>query len=144
MSVSGSGEPVLTCEELNAFFPTAFEDAEDLFIVEALGPMTARMRMRIDSAHLRPGDTVSGPTMFAAADVAFYAALLGMIGMKPLAVTSNLNITFMRRPAPTDIIAEARILKLGRRLASGDVLLYSDGRNEPVAMAQTSYALPAE
>lgn len=136
--------PVLTAQEIRAFLDEVFPQSRGLIEIEEIGAMRSRCRTIVREAHLRPGGTVSGPTMFLAADVGFYTALLGMIGRVPLAVTSNLNITFMRRPAPVDIIAEARILKLGRRLASGDVTLYSEGRAEPVALAQTTYALPEQ
>lgn len=134
---------LLNAAEIAAFLEEVFPQTSGLIAIEEISPMRGRMRVRIDETHLRPGGTVSGPTMFLAADVGFYVALLGMIGRVPLAVTSSLSITFLRRPAPADLIAEARILKLGRRLASGDVTLYSDGRAEPVALAQTTYALPA-
>lgn len=134
--------PVMSRDELGAYLAEIFPQTEGLFRIEELGAMRSLLRILIDDRHLRPGGTVSGPTMFMAADVGFYTALLGMIGRVPLAVTSNLNITFLRRPAATDILAEARILKLGRRLVSGDVTLYSEGRQEPVALAQTTYALP--
>ncbi|MCI4663852.1 MAG: PaaI family thioesterase [Neomegalonema sp.] len=132
----------LTAAEAAAFIDEVFPQVRGEIRIDGLEPMAARMRLLVSDQHLRPGGTVSGPALFMAADVAFYVAVLGMIGRQPLAVTSNLNITFMRRPQPTDVIAEARILKLGRRLASGDVTLYSQGRDEPVALAQTTYALP--
>ena len=93
---------------------------------------------------LRPGGTVSGPTMFTVADCAFYAALLGMIGRKAMAVTTNLNMTFLRKPPKAAVIGEARILKLGRNLASGDVLVYSDGMDKAVAHAAVTYAIPSK
>ncbi len=143
-SSAGAPAPALSAEEVAAFLEEVFPQTSGLVRIEEIAPMRGRLRALIDERHLRPGGTVSGPTLFMAADVGFYAALLGMIGRVPLAVTSSMTITFMRRPAPADVIAEARILKLGRRLASGDVTLYSDGRPEPVALAQTTYALPED
>ena len=97
--------------------------------------MAAVLTQGIDERHLRPGGTVSGPTMFAIADCAFYVAVLAMIGREPLTVTTTLTINFLRKPAAADLRAEARILKLGRTLATGDVLVYSAGAPDPVAHA---------
>ena len=80
-----------------------------------------------------PGGTISGPTLMMLADTAMWVALLGMIGRVPLSVTSHLDIDFLRKPAPADLVAHARLLKLGRRLAVGDVLMYSDGEEQPCA-----------
>lgn len=94
---------------------------------------------------LRPGGTVSGPVLMEAADVALYVAILGQIGLVPLAVTTNLSINFMRKPtADRDIVAVCRLLKVGRSLAVGEVFLYSDGHDEPVAHAVGTYSLPPE
>ncbi len=76
------------------------------------------------------------------ADTAMYMALLGMIGPAALAVTTNLNINFLRKPAQADVIAECKLLKLGRRLAVGDVTMRSDGNGEPVAHATVTYSIP--
>lgn len=135
-------DPVLTAAELQTFLDEVFPEVKGQMAVESVGPMTARMRMPIDRRHQRPGGTVSGPNMFMVADCAFYIAVLGMIGREPLTVTTNLNINFLRKPALRDLIAEARILKLGRSLAVGDVTVYSDGDDRPVAHATTTYAIP--
>ena len=110
--------------------------------VEAVGKKSARVRFRIGRRHLRPGDTVSGPALMALADVAMYAALLGEIGLVPLAVTTNLNINFLRKPAQRDVIGEARLLKVGKQLAVGEVALYSEGEPEPVAHVTSTYSIP--
>jgi uncharacterized protein (TIGR00369 family) len=110
--------------------------------IERLGGKSARARFRVAKKHLRPGETVSGPTLMALADVAMYAALLGEIGLVPLAVTTSLNINFLRRPAQRDVIGEARLLKVGRRLAVGEVTLFSDGDPEPVAHVTCTYSIP--
>ena len=110
--------------------------------IETLGGKSARARFRVSKKHLRPGDTVSGPTLMALADVAMYAALLGEIGLVPLAVTTNLNINFLRKPAQRDVIGEAKLLKVGRRLAVGEVTLYSEGEAEPVAHVTCTYSIP--
>lgn len=109
---------------------------------EHIGYGRARLRMRFDPAQTRPGGTVAGPALMAIADATLYAVVLGMIGPVELAVTTSLNINFLRKPPPADIIAEGRILKLGQRLAVGEVLLYSDGVAEPVAHVSGTYSIP--
>ncbi|WP_095590772.1 PaaI family thioesterase [Actibacterium ureilyticum] len=128
---------------LEAFLAREFPQVSDDFAIEAVGPMTCRMRLKVADRHLRPGGTVSGPSMFALADVAIYLAILAMIGPQALAVTTNCAIDFMRKPAAdADLIAEARLLKLGRVLAVGDVLIRSDGMEAPVARASMTYSVP--
>ena len=117
-------------------------DHEGHIAIEKLGGKAARARIRVGKQHLRPGDTVSGPTLMALADVAMYAALLGEIGLVPLAVTTSLNINFLRKPAQKDVIGEARLLKVGKRLAVGEVTLFSDGDPEPVAHGTCTYSIP--
>ena len=98
--------------------------------------------MKASEEMLRPGGTISGPAMFGLADVALYGAVLSMIGPVALAVTTNMNINFLRKPAPKDLLAEARILKLGKRLAVGEVTIWSEGEEEPVAHATGTYSIP--
>ena len=104
--------------------------------------MTAVVTQAINERHLRPGGTVSGPTMFTIADFAFYVAALAMIGREALTVTTTLTINFLRKPPAADLRAEARILKLGRMLATGDVTVFSEGVEGPVAHATVTYAIP--
>jgi uncharacterized protein (TIGR00369 family) len=105
--------------------------------------LTARLRVGI--GHLRPGGTVSGPSMFALADLAVYCAILSRIGPVGLAVTTNASIDFMRKPvAGVDLVARCRILKLGRVLAVADVLIMSEGRVEPVARCSMTYSIPTK
>lgn len=114
-----------------------------LITIEAIEPSLARLRMRASDRLLRPGGTISGPALFGLADFAFYAALLGMLGESALgAVTSNLNITFLARPEPVDVLAETRLVRIGRRTAYGVIELRSDGSSTLVAHATGSYALP--
>ena len=135
--------PVMTVDALQAFLSDEFPQVADVLVVEAVGPMTARVRRRIAERDLRPGGTVSGPTIFELADAGFYLAVLAMIGPKALTVTTNAAIDFMRKPeAGRDLLAEARILKLGRVLAVGDVLVHSEGAAEPVARASLTYSIP--
>lgn len=91
---------------------------------------------------LRPGGTISGPMMMGLADLAMYGAVLAAVGPEELAVTTNLNINFLRKPPPAPLIAEARLLKLGKRLAVGEVELYSEGDTEMVAHVTATYSLP--
>ncbi|MFQ5783884.1 MAG: PaaI family thioesterase [Alphaproteobacteria bacterium] len=99
-------------------------------------------RMACGDGVLRPGGTVSGPAMVALADVAMYALVLGLVGPVALAVTTSLNVNFLRKPPPADLVAEGRILKLGKRLAVGEVTLYSDGETEPVSHVTLTYSIP--
>jgi uncharacterized protein (TIGR00369 family) len=101
-----------------------------------------RIRRKFNSKSLRPGGTISGPTMMALTDFAMYVAVLASIGPVPLAVTTNLNINFLRKPAQRDLIAECKLIKLGKRLAVGDVQIHSDGEDEMVAHATTTYSIP--
>jgi uncharacterized protein (TIGR00369 family) len=135
--------PKMSARELEQFLYSHFPDMRPGEIqVEGVGEMTARVRRRIDNQHLRPGGTVSGPTLMALADTAMYMALLAMIGPVALAVTSSLSIHFLRKPRRVDCIAEARLLKLGRNLAVGEVTIFSDGATEPVAHATVTYSIP--
>ena len=102
------------------------------------------MRLPSHDDHLRPGGTVSGPVMVALADVATYALVLGLIGPVELAVTTNLTANFLRRPRAVDLIAEARLLKLGKRLAVAEVIIHSDGEAEPVCHVTATYSIPPE
>ena len=137
-------EPKLTVAELTEFLDEVFPQQRGQMVIEEVGRMRARMRMPIGHSHLRPGGTVSGPAMFTLADCTFYVATLAMIGREALTVTTSLNINFLRKPAQRDLIAEARILKLGKRLSVGDVTLYSEGDDRPVAHATMTYAIPGK
>lgn len=111
--------------------------------VLSVGSRAATVRHEIGVGELRPGGTVAGPVLMTVADVALYVALLGEIGIVPLAVTTSLSFNFLRKP-PADraIVGECRLLKLGRTLAVGEVTLYSEGIDEPVAHAVGTYAIP--
>lgn len=129
--------------ELKAFLHAEFTQVADAFVVESVGVNEICIRMPVSEQNLRPGGTVSGPAIFALADVSIYLAILAMIGPEALAVTTNCSIDFMRKPSGgCDLIANAKILKLGRALAVGDVLIYSDGQVEPVARASLTYSIP--
>jgi uncharacterized protein (TIGR00369 family) len=138
----------MTPRELKKFLEKEFPQAADpIDIISSDGTETV-VSMAVGDEHLRPGGTVSGPTLFFLADVAFYLGLLSVIGPVALAVTTNANINFMRKPGPSGLIAVARILKQGKRLAVGDVLIYSsdspDNLTDPVAHATMTYAIPPD
>lgn len=140
-----STQPVMTIEELDTFLDEAFpqmQAGERLTEIEAVGPLRARVRLKFSARNLRPGGTLSGPAMMGLVDHAMYVVLLAHIGPVALAVTTNLNINFLRKPDQKDLIAEARLIKLGRRLAVGDVTLCSDGMDAPVAHATCTYSIP--
>ncbi len=133
----------MTAAELTEFLAAEFPQVAEDFAIEALTADGIAVRLRVADRHLRPGGTVSGPSIFALADVAIYLAILARIGPVALAVTTNCAIDFMRKPAAgVDLIARARLLKLGRSLAVGDVLIFSDGSEAPVARASLTYSIP--
>ncbi len=130
---------------LQAFLVSDFPQVSEDFQIEEVRPNQARIRLVTSPQHLRPGGTVSGPAMFALADVSVYLTVLAMIGPKALAVTTNCSIDFMRKPAAgRDLICECRLLKLGRVLAVGDCLIFSEGSDTPVARATMTYSIPPE
>ena len=134
----------LDAAALEAFLEREFPQVCDQLGIEEIVPMCARMRLKVDDRHLRPGGTVSGPSIMLLADVTFYVAILAMIGPQALTVTTNMSLNFLRKPAKEDLLCDARILKLGRRLVTGDCLLYSVGGSpdKPVAQATVTYARP--
>jgi uncharacterized protein (TIGR00369 family) len=130
-----------TVEEISRFMASDFPQCD--CIVEAADNRSATVRHRIGENELRPGGTVSGPVMMAVADVAIYVAILGEIGIVPLAVTTSLNINFLRKPAADrDLIGVCRLIKIGRSLVVGDVNIYSEGDEHPVAHAVGTYSIP--
>ncbi|THH38405.1 PaaI family thioesterase [Aliishimia ponticola] len=135
--------PKMSADAFNAFLERNFPQVSGEFEVIDLYDMGARTRLIVKDKHLRPGGTVSGPTLFGLADLAMYAAILGMVGPKALAVTTNCSIDFMRKPeATTNLIGECRLHKLGRVLAVGDVLIFPEGSDKAVARASLTYSLP--
>lgn len=111
-------------------------------VIDSLGAGTIRLRLPYKDDFVRPGGTVTGPAMFGLADVALYGAVLSLIGRVELAVTTSMTINFLRRPPPVAIVAEARVLKMGKRLAYGEILIFSEGDPEPVAHATGTYSIP--
>lgn len=136
---------VMDVAALQAFLAEVFPEVKDDFAVDAVTDDGVTVRLLANDRHLRPGGTVSGPAMFALADVGIYLAVLSRIGPKALAVTTNCSIDFMRKPeAGADLVAECRLLKLGKVLAVGDVLIYQNGSKKPVARASMTYSIPPE
>jgi len=132
-------------QEVMDYMAEVFPQVRDDFAIDALTENSLTMRLLTDERHLRPGGTVSGPAMFALADCAVYAMVLARVGRKALAVTTNCSMDFMRKPAAgVDMLAECRLLKLGRVLAVGDVLMFSEGQPQPVARATMTYSIPPE
>lgn len=134
--------PVMSIKDLQAFMAREFPQLDESFKIISISEGTATMHLRANDQHLRPGGTVSGPSLFALADVAAYAAILGHIGPVALAVTTNLNINFLRKANPGTVEAVARILKLGKRLAVLEIMLTSRETNDLVAHATATYSIP--
>lgn len=128
-------------EEMNDFLVSEFSQTK--CTVEELGDRSATIRHEIGFDELRPGGTVSGPVLMAAADLALYVAILGEIGLVALTVTTSLTINFLRKPSSDkDIIGVCKLLKVGRSLVVGEVTLYSEGNTEPVAHVVGTYSIP--
>ncbi|WP_135077031.1 PaaI family thioesterase [Terasakiella sp. SH-1] len=133
----------ITKTDFDHIIATELPWAKDIAMTtDVIGDGEATLRLPFNDNMLRPGGTVSGPTMMALADACMYAVVLSAIGKVKLAVTTNFNINFMHRPAPGDLMAEGRILKLGKRLCVMEVTLHSDGHDEPVAHATGTYSIP--
>lgn len=122
-------------------FPQAMRPGGGLRI-EHVEYGVARVRKAFNPNSLRPGGTISGPTMMGVADFALYVAIFAAIGPQTLAVTTNLNINFLRKPEQADLIAEARLMKVGKRLVIGEVTIRADGNDEPVAHVTATYSVP--
>ncbi|SNR74010.1 PaaI family thioesterase [Paracoccus sediminis] len=134
---------VMDAQALNAFLARDFPQVADDHVVEAINGDVLTARLRVADAHLRPGGTVGGPSIFALADIAIYCAILSRIGPVALAVTTNATIDFMRKPAAgRDLLARCRVLKLGRSLAVAEAMIFSDGAPEPVARCSMTYSIP--
>lgn len=134
---------VVNADEMRAFLAQVFPQVQGMFGIDHLDEEVLIMRLHASEQHLRPGGTVSGPAMFALADVGAYVATMARIGKEALAVTTNCSIDFMRKPrAGADVIGHFRMLKLGKVLSVVDCLLYSEGEDAPVARANLTYSVP--
>jgi uncharacterized protein (TIGR00369 family) len=134
---------VMDGPELMAFLRRDFGQVAEEFAVERADASGVTLRLKVAERHLRPGGTVSGPSIFGLVDVAMYLAILSRIGPVALTVTTSCAVDFMRKPAAgRDLLGEARVLKLGRSLAVGDVMVFSEGMADPVARASLTYSIP--
>jgi uncharacterized protein (TIGR00369 family) len=137
--------PAMDVKQLEDFlareFPQFFHATSGLTI-EAVRHAGARVRQAYNPQFVRPGGTISGPTMMALGDFTIYVAVLATIGPVPLAVTTNFNINFLRKPQQRGLVADCRLLKVGKRLAVGEVTILSDGIEEPVAHVTSTYSIP--
>lgn len=133
----------MQADEIATYLDEVFPQVRGDFVIKEVADRFVRVRMPVAERHLRPGGTVSGPAMFALADVSVYIAVIAMKGREALAVTTGGSFDFMRKPVSgADLICECRLLKIGRVLAVGDCLIYSDGMKEPVARASMTYSMP--
>ncbi|WP_372612000.1 PaaI family thioesterase [Halomonas sp.] len=132
---------VMTAAAIEDFLDDVFP--QRVGTIEGVDHRRATMSLAVEDEHLRPGASVSGPTLMGLADVCLYVAILAEIGPEPMAVTSDLHCRFLRRArGDRDLIANARLVKLGRRLAVGEVQVFSAGDEEPVALVTATYVLP--
>lgn len=136
-------QPVMSTAEVQAFMEREFPQVSGDYTVDAVGPMSARLRLVPGDRHLRPGGTISGPTMFSLADCAVYLAIIAHVGEEALAVTTSASIDFMRKPvAGVPLLADVTLLKLGRGLAVGDAAIRTEGRDDLLARATLTYSRP--
>ena len=135
----------LSADQLNEFLVRAFPggDPSARALVTEVVPGRVRVVRPYDPGSLRPGGVISGPTMMALADMAVYALVLAHIGEVPMAVTTSLTMHFLRPAKPGELIAEATLLRLGRRIATCDVRLWTEGPDRIAAHATVAYAIPA-
>jgi uncharacterized protein (TIGR00369 family) len=148
--MSGNKEvaaPKLTRKELVELLRAEFPEASHAmgnYEIEEIWHGGCRLRHPFTQNSLRPGGTLSGTTMMSLGDFAMYVAVLSAVGWVPLAVTTNLTINFLKKPAARDLVAEARLIKLGKRLAVGEVGIRSDGEDELVAHVTSTYSIPVK
>ena len=136
---------VMSREEVSGFLDREFPEINydgPAYSVDAVTPDSVVIRLNANDRHLRPGGTVSGPAMMALADLAAYVAILAHIGPVALAVTTNLNINFLKKPSPGDLLGTCRLLKLGKRLAVVECSITAEGSDEIVAHATATYSIP--
>jgi uncharacterized protein (TIGR00369 family) len=137
--------PALNAEEISELLHEIFPQtvyAGGGLTIERVAYGDVRVRREFHPRQLRPGGTISGPTMMQLADFTMYVAVFSAVGRKPHAVTTNLNINFLRKPAPAALLADARLLRVGKRLVFGEVTIYSEGEDAPVAHVTSTYSIP--
>lgn len=135
-------QPVLGAGELQEIFDSAFEPGTPGFVVEHVDGRRGRLRLLAAHAQVRPGGTISGPSMMSLADGAAWLVTMAQIGPVVLAVTSSLSIHFLRKPQPGDLVADVELLRLGRRQSVSEVRIHADLADDPVAIATVTYAIP--
>lgn len=138
---------VMSRDEVAAFLDREFPQIHEggrVLSIDSLEPGVAVLRFRAETRHLRPGGTVSGPSLFTLADLAAYVVILGHIGPVALAVTTSATINFLSKPDPGDLIATCRILKLGRRLVVVECAIRSEGHDAVVAHVTMTYSVPSK
>ncbi|MFL5001114.1 MAG: PaaI family thioesterase [Xanthobacteraceae bacterium] len=137
--------PALAAEELTrllrAEFPQGWSRESGLSIEEVWSG-GCRLRQAVREQSLRPGATISGATIMALGDYAVYVAVLATIGWEPLAVTTSLNVNFLRKPTRTDLLADCDLIKIGKRLVVGEVMIRGAGEDEPIAHLTSTYSVP--
>lgn len=137
--------PVMMREDVEALLEREFPQLHyggRLYRIEEVGPLSARLRLEYDERNLRPGGTLSGPAMMALTDLVLYVAILANVGPVPLAVTTNLSFNFLRKPSRRALIADCRLLKLGKRLVTGEVFVRTEGEDSVVCHATGTYSIP--
>jgi uncharacterized protein (TIGR00369 family) len=148
MTRNASATPLLGISRIEALLDASFPQIHSggrSLVIEDVAYRSSRVRLNVQARNIRPGGTVSGPAMFTLADYAVYVAIIANLGEPGIeAVTTNLNINFLAKPEPRDLTAHARLIRLGRRLAVGEVELMSDGSPDMVAHAIATYALPLQ
>ena len=136
---------VMSAKQIDALLTKEFRQGYHSgcgLIIERVDYGNCRVRRSFDESIVRPGGTISGAKMMELADFAMYVAVFSAYGALPLAVTTNLNINFLRKPAQADLIAEVHLMKVGKRLAVGEVTIYSDGSSDAVAHVTSTYSIP--
>jgi acyl-coenzyme A thioesterase PaaI-like protein len=135
--------PLMTARDLTEFMHRAYPQSRpDRFRIESVTDDSVRFRYSTTDDDLRPGNTVSGPTLMALSDVGMYFTVLARIGPVALAVTTSLNINFLNKPVGGELVVETKLLKLGKRLAVGEVFVHNDGSPDPVSHATVTYSIP--
>ena len=138
-------KPLMSAEEVNEFIDREFPQISEggrQFHIEAIEPGLALMRLEPDDRHVRPGGTISGPTLFSLADVSAYVVILAHIGPVALAVTTNLNINFLKKPPLAPLLCRGKILKLGKRLCVVEADIFPATGGDSVAHATATYSIP--
>ena len=137
---------VLSIAEMESYllevFPQTYANGEQQYFVDSLDFDKTLIRLKYHDRHLRPGGTFSGPSIMSLGDLTVWIMVLARLGRVPGAVTTSLNVNFLNRPGQVDLIAEGRLLKLGRRLAIGEVSIFSAGATQPVAHITATYSIP--